>query len=192
MRKYCKRALCLPEVKVCAVTVDFGGVNRHPGDARLQKISLGNSLSRRLFVNLAPRIKVSIFCVYYRTLLPACRTVKVNQLYWLLCVFHKFHEWLVGFWLQTGDNVPPGRLPYFVSLRTIGTFSHFCGGILVYPQIVITAAHCVDSLSSSNSGVSEPIAVIGSQGINDDEADGAEVEMNGVVIMLLSVAPQDP
>ncbi|KAG1657263.1 hypothetical protein FOA52_010834 [Chlamydomonas sp. UWO 241] len=41
------------------------------------------------------------------------------------------------------DAGPPGRHPYMASLRT-SSGSHFCGGSLVTPGVVVTAAHCLD------------------------------------------------
>ena len=36
-----------------------------------------------------------------------------------------------------GDNAQPGQYPYYVQLRDMG-----CGGSLIAPRIVLTAAHC--------------------------------------------------
>lgn len=77
--------------------------------------------------------------------------------------------------IQNGEEAPVGRYPYIVSLRTLGTRLHFCGGSLIEPHIVLTAAHCVDPDTQSRSGVSEPIVFIGAHGVNDDESMGVEV-----------------
>ncbi len=39
-----------------------------------------------------------------------------------------------------GDDTPVGRYPYVVSLQD--DLSHFCGGSLIAPDVVLTAAHC--------------------------------------------------
>ncbi|KAK2578460.1 hypothetical protein KPH14_000961 [Odynerus spinipes] len=43
-----------------------------------------------------------------------------------------------------GEDAQPGEIPYQVSLQTISSSFHFCGGSVLSKNYVITAAHCVD------------------------------------------------
>jgi len=40
-----------------------------------------------------------------------------------------------------GEVVKPGEIPYIVSLRWNG--DHFCGGSIISPNVIMTAAHCL-------------------------------------------------
>lgn len=44
--------------------------------------------------------------------------------------------------LKGGEPAFPGRYPYMVSVQRFPS-QHFCGGILVKKNLVLTAAHCV-------------------------------------------------
>ncbi|XP_012218725.1 chymotrypsin-2-like [Linepithema humile] len=41
-----------------------------------------------------------------------------------------------------GRNAKPGEIPYQVSLQTIKSGHHFCGGVVLNKNYVLTAAHC--------------------------------------------------
>lgn len=48
-----------------------------------------------------------------------------------------------------GKDVIPNSHPWMVSLRAAKMFNaHFCGGVLIYPDVVITAAHCVNKFKT--------------------------------------------
>ena len=48
-----------------------------------------------------------------------------------------FKERIIG-----GFQTPMERYPYTVSLQSTGIDGHFCGGSLIAPDVVLSAAHC--------------------------------------------------
>lgn len=66
-----------------------------------------------------------------------------------------------------GDEAPKGKYPWMVSVATRSMSSlydaHFCGGVLVHPHWVLTAAHCVERKRASQIDV-----VVGAHNLESD------------------------
>ena len=48
-----------------------------------------------------------------------------------------------------GQNAPPGAFKWLCSVRSAASGAHFCGCSLIAPNLVLTAAHCLDSKSEA-------------------------------------------
>lgn len=70
-----------------------------------------------------------------------------------------------------GKPAEEGEFPYLVSLRSLG--NHFCGGVLIAPNVVLTAGHCIVTKSGSRRA---PDVSIGLLGIRDTKSERDTVE----------------
>ncbi|GMH38346.1 hypothetical protein BSKO_06230 [Bryopsis sp. KO-2023] len=77
--------------------------------------------------------------------------------------------------------------PYNVSLRRRSGGAHFCGGALIGPSHVLTAAHCV---TDSGNGDSRPEVVIGAALISQLDVEGVEVVSTKKVIFHPKYTPR--
>lgn len=78
----------------------------------------------------------------------------------------------VGSAIMGGQDAPRGRFRYMASLRSaVQPDSHGCGGFLIHPRIVLTAAHCVintQTLEPKPDHQFRPLVRIGGHTLNSD------------------------
>jgi secreted trypsin-like serine protease len=71
----------------------------------------------------------------------------------------------VGEEVVGGQPVPDGKYPFMVSVQygSFGSFSRRCGGMLLSPTKVLSAAHCFDNRSPANYQVVVGVTVLSSE-----------------------------
>ncbi|GMH32315.1 hypothetical protein BSKO_00149 [Bryopsis sp. KO-2023] len=68
--------------------------------------------------------------------------------------------------IEGGSDAEPGRYPYMTTLQRPSSRKHFCGAILIGKDMLLTAAHCVDSRSLNTE--TRPFIQIGGTSLSDD------------------------
>ena len=75
---------------------------------------------------------------------------------------------------QGGVTAPKKRFGWMVSIKN-EVHHHVCGGILIHPSYILTAAHCVDNRTNVRHNA---IVYVGQHSLEDDEnTDGVEVSL---------------
>ena len=88
---------------------------------------------------------------------------------------HNLYFIVLSMDVQEGVEAPTGRFPYMVRIMTSNSYQHKCGGVLIHPQFILTAAHCIVEVGP------DPLIRIGGNCVdNDDSATVCEVGMKFV------------
>lgn len=77
-----------------------------------------------------------------------------------------------------GHDAKRGQFPYQISLQTCayGTCNHMCGGAIVSPNVVITAAHC------TTFGFENQKIVAGILNLNDRNSERQEIPVSRFIV----------
>ncbi|XP_066953771.1 trypsin-1-like isoform X1 [Macrobrachium rosenbergii] len=80
-----------------------------------------------------------------------------------------------------GNETYKGQFPYQVSFqeRLLGVFVHFCGGVIISPNFVVTAAHCV--LGADYTSPQGLRVVAGEYDLNHADGDEQKVHINFII-----------
>ncbi|KAG7671257.1 putative Mite allergen Eur m 3 [Nannochloris sp. 'desiccata'] len=78
----------------------------------------------------------------------------------------------VSYGIIGGQQAPEGRFPYVVSLRDNKNGDHFCGGTLIRPDVILTAAHCFFRGGGGDRGDSSSSSSASSRAVNPTAAVG--------------------
>lgn len=82
-----------------------------------------------------------------------------------------------------GQDTPAGKWPWMVSIHLAADKSSFCGGSLIHPYWVLTAAHCVDGLQLTDPPLKaeEIFVVIGLHQQSHFEQEGEQRQITRII-----------
>ncbi|XP_066141326.1 trypsin-1-like [Euwallacea fornicatus] len=96
--------------------------------------------------------------------------------------------------IVNGENAERNQVPYQVSLqrRIIISFSHICGGSIIAPSWILTAAHCVTGTSPSSLRIVAGILLLNDANIQGQQTiDVSEIKIHHNYPGGSQVAPDD-
>ncbi len=76
-----------------------------------------------------------------------------------------------------GKEVKPHSYPFMVSVQYKDTSKHFCGGALISPKTVVTAAHCTEGKSANNLKV-----LVGGHNLKNKKGHEQEINVSEIIM----------
>jgi secreted trypsin-like serine protease len=81
-----------------------------------------------------------------------------------------------------GENAPENAYPWIVGIHDVGDNEPYCGGSLIHPQWVLTAAHCLDNTTGTITiEPSDIFVVIGAHDYREWETEAIRVGVKQVI-----------